>query len=519
VAEFDWRDAVMYFAMVDRFYDSDGQRDVVPGVTDGPLASGQYKGGDLRGMTEKLSYLEDLGVTALWITAPYDNRNTAGAAIDPNSDRNVYSGYHGYWPSPPDVSFADPENPSPRPQVESRIGTEADLHGMVDGAHDLGIKVLFDYVMNHVDVESPLYRAHPDWFARRGDGNFALCGPENLWDDPFWGVRCAFTDYLPPFDFENAAARAWSVADAVWWAKEFGIDGYRLDAIKHVPISWLLDLRAALSRAFPEPDGGRFYLVGETFAYDDAGLIRSYVDPATKLDGQFDFPFKARICEALYRPEGSLEAFAGWMNGNDAFYGPGALMTTWIGNHDIPRPIHFASGQIGNCREGSNPGNGWGPASYPQPAEAAPYERLALTYAVMMTNPGIPLIYYGDEIGLAGGGDPDNRRPMIWADAELNPHQRALRETVAALARARTENKVLARGRRITLEARQSHWVYRLTGCGEPSPDITVALNKSDGDVTVTLPAGAYVDVVNGAEVEGGRTTLGPREFLVLRAR
>ena len=520
VAAFDWRDAVMYFAMVDRFYDSDGRRDMVPGVSDGDLASGQYKGGDLPGVTAKLGYLDELGVTALWITAPYDNRNTAGAAIDPGSDPHTYSGYHGYWPSPPDVSYADPANPSPRPQVESRIGTAADLHGMVDGAHARGIKVLFDYVMNHVDVESPLYRAHPDWFVTRDNGGRPLCGPENLWDDPYWGTRCAFTDYLPAFDFgDNATARAWSVADALWWAQEFGIDGYRLDAIKHVPLSWLRDLRTALNAAFTEPEGGRFYLVGETFAYDNQGLIRDFIEPATMLDGQFDFPLKARLCEALYRPDGSLQSLSDFMNGNDRFYGAGSLMTTWIGNHDIPRPIHFASGQIGNCREGSNPGNGWGPASYPQPVDAAAYERLALTYVVMMTNPGIPLIYYGDEIGLAGGGDPDNRRPMVWDDAALNPHQRALRDTVAALARARTENKVLARGRRITLEARQSHWVYRLTGCGEPSPDITVALNKTDGDVTVTLPAGAYVDVINGAEVDGGSTTLGPREFLVLRAR
>ena len=515
---FDWRDAVMYFAMVDRFHDGDGQADPVPNASGGDAAngaSGQYEGGDLRGITAKLPYLADLGVTAVWLSAPYDNRDTAGAAIDQNADQHLYSGYHGYWPSPPNVDYSDPDAPSPRPVVESRIGTDDDLHAFVDAAHGADMRVLFDYVMNHVDIESELYQAHPDWFARRDD-RFALCGPENLWDDPFWGTRCAFTDYLPPFDFDNAAARRWSVDDALWWAKTYGIDGYRLDAIKHVPLQWLLDLRARLNDEIAAPEGGRFYLVGETFAYDDAGLIRSFVDPDTLLDGQFDFPLKARLCEALFTPNGRLDGFADWMGGNDSFYGPGSLMTTWIGNHDIPRAIHYASRQIGDCRAGSHPGNGW-TADFPQPDDAAPYERLGLAFAVMMTNPGIPLIYYGDEIGLAGGGDPDNRRTMPWNDAELRPGQLRLREQVAALGRIRKANPVLARGRRVNIETSQDTWVFRMTGCGAGSPDITVAINRADDGREVRIPQGSYRELLTDESTEGGARQLGPRSVLVLR--
>jgi glycosidase len=521
---FDWRDTVMYFVMVDRFYDGDGEADPVAGATDGDAftgASGQYEGGDLAGVTARMDYLADLGVTALWLSAPFENRELAGAAIDPGADPRQYSGYHGYWPSPENIDYSDPDNPSPRPRVESRIGTEADLRALIAAAHGAdsangqGIRVLFDYVMNHVDLESGLYRANPSWFARR-DGNFALCGPENLWDDPFWGTRCAFTSYLPPFDFDVPAARAWSVADAVWWAKEYGIDGYRLDAIKHVSLQWLRDLRSALSREFPDPLGGRFYLVGETFAYDDRDLLRRFVDPETLLDGQFDFPFKARLCEALFTPGGNLGDFATWMAGNDSFYGEGSLMTTWIGNHDIPRAIHFASGQIGNCREGSNTSNGW-TSSYPQPGEASAYERLGLAFAVMMTNPGIPLIYYGDEIGLAGGGDPDNRRMMPRSDAGLSAAQLALRETVAELGRIRGENPVLARGRRVTRSADRDTWVYSMIGCGEGSPDITVAINRGDNARTLAIPAGTWEDLRASATVDGGSVSVGARDFAVLR--
>ncbi|MEE2786332.1 MAG: alpha-amylase family glycosyl hydrolase, partial [Myxococcota bacterium] len=120
---FDWRDAVMYFVMVDRFFDSDNQRDAVAGATDGDATrgpSGDYEGGDLAGVTAKIQYLQNLGVNSIWLSAPYENRDTAGAAIDPNADGNLYSGYHGYWPAPANIDYSDPENPRPIPAVESR---------------------------------------------------------------------------------------------------------------------------------------------------------------------------------------------------------------------------------------------------------------------------------------------------------------------------------------------------------------------------------------------------------------
>ena len=209
--------------------------------------------------------------------------------------------------------------------------------------------------------------------------------------------------------------------------------------------------------------------------------------------------------------------FSSWMAGNDTFYGPGSLMTTWIGNHDIPRAIHFASREIGNCREGSSPSNGW-TSNYPQPGGAEPYERLGLAFAVMMTNPGIPLIYYGDEIGLAGGGDPDNRRAMPWDDAQLSSAQRALRDDVRALARLRAENPVVARGRRVTRSVDQDTWVYSMVGCGDGSPDVTVALNRADAPRPVSVPAGSYVDLLDGGTFEGGSVSLPPRSFSVWRA-
>jgi glycosidase len=132
----------------------------------------------------------------------------------------------------------------------------------------------------------------------------------------------------------------------------------------------------------------------------------------------------------------------------------------------------------------------------------------------------VPLIYYGDEVGLAGGGDPDNRRMMPWEDqgATLLAPQVALRDAVRTLARIRGENPVIGRGRRVTISANQDTWVYRMTGCSGVG-DVVVAINRADGASSVTIPDGSYDDLVSGGAATGGSTSLPPRSFRVLRAR
>jgi glycosidase len=525
LTDVDWRDSVLYFVMTDRFRDSDGMSMPVSGATGGDARvgpSGQYAGGDLPGVTMELPYLADLGVTALWLSAPYHGRDIAGAASDPSTDSHLYSSYHGYWPSPPAVDYAADGSinaGSPMPQVEPRIGTSTQLHTLVDTAHaTMGadghpMRVLFDYVMKHVDDQSGLYMAHPSWFV----SPLRTCADGNVWDDAYWGTRCSFTTYLPSFDYYQDAPRSWSVSDATWWANTYHLDGMRLDAIKQIPITWLTDMRTRARATFTTPTAGRFFMVGETFSYDDQGQIAHYVDPMTMLDGQFDFPFKARACEALFSHVSGLDTLSAWMDGNDHFYGDGALMSPFIGNHDLPRAIHFASGQITDCRQGSWVGNAWVPSMYTQPTDPAAYERLALAFVVMLTNGGVPMIYYGDEIGLAGGGDPDNRRMMNWDDASLLAPQVALRANVRALAHARGANPVLGRGRRVTISASADTWVYRRTGCMGAS-DVIVAINRADTAQMVTIPAGTYDDLITtGTTATGGATTLPPRSFRLLR--
>ncbi|MCA9680516.1 MAG: hypothetical protein H6708_14905 [Kofleriaceae bacterium] len=469
----DWRDAVLYFVMIDRFANGDSGNDSPLGLE--PPAD--YEGGDLVGLRQKIEegYFEDLGVNALWITSPLDNADGAGVGADGHN----YSGYHGYWPKDLD-------------SVESRIGTEAQLEDVVRVAHEHGLQVILDYVMNHVHEESPVYQSHQDWFwpNDNGAGGNCVCGSGCSWDDSYQRKRCWFTSYLPDFNFTNGDARNYSVSNAIMWAKKIGADGYRLDAVKHIEDSWLTDLRARLNA---EVQGDQvFYLVGETYT-GDRDLIKYYVNPSTMLDGQFDFPLRAQILEKILRRAGNLGDLVSFLDSNADFYGPGAVMSTFIGNHDVPRVIHIAEDTplFGDWDDGK--GRAW--SNQPQlPTSRHPFERVAVAYTLLMTTPGVPLIYYGDEIGLPGAGDPDNRRMMEWSG--LTADQTWLRERMTALIHARKQHVALRRGTRQTLGVTADVYTYAMSGGGET---LYVVLNRGDGaSAAQGLPSGNYRDLLTG---------------------
>ena len=471
-APIDWRDAVMYFVMIDRFANGDHANDApVAGVED----PGQYLGGDFTGLTQKIAegYFERLGVNTLWITSPLDNADNA----NPGSDGHNYSGYHGYWPK--DLS-----------QAESKLGTEAELKLLVDTAHAHGMQVLIDYVMNHVHADSPIYAQHHDWFwpNDNGFGGNCVCGQGCNWDSD--RLKCWFDPFLPDFNFQNSDARRFSVENAVSWAKRIGIDGFRLDAVKHIETSWLTDVRARVNAEVAWDQ--RFYMVGETFD-GSRDLIKSYVNPDAMLDGQFDFPLRGQVLSNIVRRDGSMYDLAGFLSSNDGFYGNGAVMSTFLGNHDVPRTIGlaedvplFGAWDGGKDRAWSNRPT--------QPTSKSPYERLAVAYTLLLSSPGIPMIYYGDEVGMAGAGDPDNRRFMQWDNYTAN--QTFLRDQIAGLAKARNQHIALRRGTRTGLGTSNDVFVYKMSTQGDT---VFVALNRGDGaQPAVGLPTGDYQDLVSG---------------------
>ncbi|UQA61130.1 alpha-amylase family glycosyl hydrolase [Polyangium aurulentum] len=495
MGNFDWRDGVLYFVFVDRFVDGDPSNNGSPSPGVEPPAD--YHGGDWKGVIDKINadYFTQLGVNVLWLTVPANNPAQPGQGS--GNDPHKYSGYHGYWPQ-------DLDKP------EEHFGSMADLKALVDAAHAKGIKVIIDYAMNHVHASAPVYQQHPDWFWANdnGSGGDCLCGAGCSWEGA-QGEKCWFTSYLPDFNFQNPDARKYSIDNAMWWIQETGVDGFRLDAVKHIDIQWLKDLRARVSTEIEPVTKEYFYTVGETFT-GDKGLIAKYVNPQTMLGGQFDFPLRMQLAYSVLMRKGTMQELELFLKSNDV-YG-GGIMSTFIGNHDIPRPIHLAQDvPLWDNQWTDGKDKSWNNTPG-LPAEKSAFERLANAFTLLYTTKGIPLIYYGDEVGMPGAGDPDNRRPMQWSNYSAG--QTFLRGHLEKLGQIRKEHPALRRGSWQALWATADTMAYQMSGEGET---VYVAINRGDGQGSVSgLPSGALKDLVSGATVNGPTVNLPARTSMIL---
>jgi len=490
---FDWHDAVLYFVFTDRFHDGNPSNNGVP-TGGGVLPPADYQGGDWAGIKAKIDegYFTDMGVNVLWISPPMDNTSQAGQGV--GGDTHMYSAYHGYWPSVLD-------------QPEERFGTMDELKEMVDAAHAKHIRVLFDYPMNHVHQDSPVYAQHPEWFNSQ-----CICGNGCSWDGA-QGKVCWFTPYLPDFNFQRQEARDFSVGNAIWWIQQTGIDGFRLDAVKHVEDQWLYDIRSRVKTEIEPSSKEHFYMVGETFT-GDRGMIGYYVKP-TMLDGQFEFPLRLSIVSALLTRAGSMQSLADDLGVYENAYGSAAIMSTFVGNHDVPRAIHFAQDSpISSDPWYDGKDRAWANQP-PLPSGEAAFQRLANAFTLIFTIKGIPLVYYGDEVGLPGAGDPDNRRFMQWSN--YSSGQTLLRDHIKKLGQIRASHAALRRGARTNLSVGAETYVYKMETTGDT---VYVAINRGDSQNQAGgLPAGQYTDLLTNATVSGPTVTLPARSSMVLVAK
>ena len=460
-APFVWNDAVIYQIVVDRFDDGDPTNSR-PVVADSLDRSANYQGGDLAGVLARLrdGTFDRLGVNVLWLSPLVDNPETAYREYP--APHRYYTGYHGYWPV---QSRA----------VEERFGTMDDLRAVVDEAHRRDIRVLLDFVANHVHESHPYVAAHPDWFGtlELPDGSLNL----RRWDD--YRLTTWFEPYLPSFDFVGApAAIAQVTDDAAWWLRESGADGFRQDAVKHIPLEFWRALTARLAG-----DGERPFQIGETFGSYD--LVSSYVAPGL-LNAQFNFALYDTAVSAFARG-GSLRALADELDASLRVFGPLHTMGNPIDSHDKPRFPALVEG---------DDLDGWS-ANPPTVDSPETYRRQALALAYTLTTPGIPIVYYGDEIGLTGGDDPDNRRMMVWDG--LTPDQLALRDRVRQLVRLRRETPALRVGTFETVHADDRLWVYRRTA---PGSDVLVALSTGETavDLDVAVDAATLADFAEATD-------------------
>jgi glycosidase len=463
-------DQIIYQIMIDRFRGDAG----VPLNT--PPNPGARAGGTLDGITAELraGTFDALPITTLWLSPVYVNPEEARGG----TDGQQYEGYHGYWPV--DSRGVDP-----------RIGGEAALHTLVDEAHARGIRVLLDVVPNHVYETNPRYA---DYLAVDGVHQhepMCVCGAADCPWDRF--IRtCWFVPYLPDLRFEAPGVLDLAVEDALWWQETFDLDGFRIDAVPMMPRAVTRRIASAVRQQVLEPSAA--FSLGEIFTGPgSAGTesLRYYLGPDA-LDSAFDFPLMWALRDALATGgpgfdvvEASLQHTAG------ATAGSGAVLARMIGNHDVTR---FLSEAVGDAS--ADP---WGTDTAMQPTGAEAYQRQAIALGLVMTLPGAPVLYYGDEVGLAGGRDPDSRRVMP-ADDALNDAQRALRETTQGLARARRCLPALRRGARVPLHTSADTWAF-MRDAGDEGPVVVVAHRGDEPTTQVLGPSlypGAYKDLVSG---------------------
>jgi len=493
---FDWRDAIAYFAFTDRFVDGDPSNDGTPVA--GVETPEAFQGGDWAGVMQKIDdgYLTQLGVNVLWVSPP-----TMGPADAwPDDEGHQITGYHGYWP----YDFT---------QTEPHFGTLAELQALVADAHRHGIRVMLDFAMHHVIQSAPIYAQDPSWFwplANEGVSQ-CVCGADGgcSWDGE-QGTECWFTPYLPAFNYTDSAASDYSVGQAIWWVQQTAADAMRLDAVKQIDSSWLSQLRAQVDAQIHPPGGTPFYLIGETFD-GDRTVLAADINPSM-LDGQFDFPLRAQIVSNVLARQGSMQDLDGFLATNVGYYGSQAIMGNILGNHDVPRAIQFANDTpdwtdpwaLGKERAWTD--------QPPLPSDAAPFERLGVGFAVLFTLPGMPVVYYGDEIGLNGAGDPDNRHMMVWSGYDAG--QTALLAEVQALAAIRAAHPALRRGQRTSLWSSSEVLVYEMS---DGSDTLYVAVNRNDAPQTASgLPAATLTDLLSNGQVSGPSVQLPARSAMIL---
>jgi glycosidase len=425
-------DDVIYLVMPDRFANGDRSNDRpawLPDLVDRSQPR-YYHGGDLSGIIKHLGYLDDLGVTALWLTPWYDNVNhlnqlekyTADNKRSPEGTPST--DYHGYGA----VDFYG---------VEEHFGDLQTLQSLVNRAHSWGIKIIQDQVANHTGpyhrwtTNSPM----PDWYNGTVDHHL-----ENMWQT--WTVADPhapadklkatldgwFINLLPDLNQNNPETSTYLIQNSLWWIDQTGLDAVRQDTLPYVPRTHWSRWTAALKREHP-----RLTVLGEMSDGDPKlvsffqGGRKAFDGVDTGVDTLFDFPMCYAIRDVFTRKQ-PMKRLADTLAADTNYVDAGVLVT-FLGLHDMPRFLNETGVDLSG---------------------------LKLAFSYLLTSRGTPLIYYGDEIAMTGGNDPDNRRdfPAGFPGDESNAfhtegrisNQAAVFNHVRALLKLRKDLEPLRKG-------------------------------------------------------------------------
>ncbi|OQA68800.1 MAG: hypothetical protein B6D44_09680 [Ignavibacteriales bacterium UTCHB2] len=474
-------DNIIYNLMIDRFCNGDTSNDS-PIIHDSLFIQANYQGGDLQGLINKLQegYFDQLGINAFWLSPIVDNTNNAYREYP--APHRWYTGYHGYWP----VSST---------KVEEHFGNMNLVKKFVELAHQKKSSVFLDYVAHHVHKEHWMWKDHRDWF-----GNYNLPNGRlnlRLWDE--YRLTTWFEPYMPSFNYvDSFEALEFMTDNAVWWLKVTGADGFRHDAVKHVPNEYWRLLTSKLKREISVPEKKEIYQIGETFGGID--LIASYVNNG-QLNGQFNFNLYDVAIPTFLDENASFKLLDYQMQKSFQVFGYNNLMGNIMDSHDKIRYMAYADGDLA-INDGRAIEIGW--TNPPQVDNPESYDKLKLHLAYLLTIPGIPIIYYGDEIGMTGAADPDNRRMMRF-DNELNEYEKQTLKDVSKLIHIRKEHSALRYGDFLTLQADENIYAYLRSDMNERILTV-VNKNSKEQKVNYDLPAMYKLmiakDLITGKEFE-----------------
>ncbi|MFC8515750.1 pullulanase-type alpha-1,6-glucosidase [Streptomyces sp. NPDC057257] len=517
-----------YFVMPDRFANGDTSNDE-GGLTGSRLSTGYdptdkgfYQGGDLKGLTKKLDYIKGLGTTAIWMAPIFKNQPVQGTGS------NASAGYHGYWIT----DFT---------QVDPHFGTNKDLETLISKAHAKGMKVFFDVITNHtadvVDYEEKSYdylskgafpyltkdgRPFDDADYADGKKEFPAVSTASFPRTPT--VPAAKKDVKVPswlndttmyhnrgdstYAGENATYGDFSGLDDLWterpevvsgmeriyqrWVRDFDVDGFRIDTVKHVNMEFWTQWATALDSYAARHGRKDFFMFGEVYSADTS-ITSPYVTQG-RLDATLDFPFQDAA--RTYASQGGSAQKLSSVFGDDYKYTTDKAnayeQVTFLGNHDM--------GRIGYFLEQDNP----------KATDAELLKKDELANEVMFLSRGNPVVYYGDEQGFTGsGGDKDARQTMFASkvadyldDDEIGTDRThasdsydtsaQLYKQISALSELRRNNPALTDGVQTERYAADGSGVYAFSRTdAKTGQEYVVAFNNAGEAKSATFATGS----------------------------
>ena len=364
-SDFDWDEAVIYFMVTDRFFDGDSSNNAANGADTTGDNAGLYHGGDFKGVTEKLDYLKELGVNTIWITPIVEN--IKGVTVgDGTGDVPFYAAYHGYWAS--DFTKLNPA-----------LGTEAEFQTLIDTAHEKGMKIMVDVVVNHAGYGMEETDQFPGMLRDKADVNEE--------DHELGGYQAGLPDFLTELPEVRNKIIQWQVD----WAKK-GVDFFRVDTVQHVEDTTWRAFKNELTKANP-----KFKMIGEYFGAGYNSNNGNRIGNG-QMDSLLDFDFNDWATEFVGGGILSVEKKLADRNK--------ALNNTYLTGQ-------FLSSHDENGFQAALIDKGWSKADVAAAAYAAA--------TLQITAKGQPVIYYGEEIGLTGMNDypkQTNRYDFDWTELE-----------------------------------------------------------------------------------------------------